>query len=247
MLENTQLALIATVHKLYAMVRNQQTWEFGEPELNDRGQPVIHNIASKLGCIRPNSDVDLPVQSVFPEDEAGLAELARQLEEQQKEVGSASLNKHDTDSTCNRTDRASSSELEHSDSEDYRRAVFGRRGVAADVQSMSPQSLTYSEFDLTTSAPSDAGFTSQPRPDGLPTPYSGSWLNRPASMDFGAQAFVQGTAGSFLDMDVLNQGLLESNFGTIKPHVLSCPNPEVMMGMGDPMIYAGYDPDALPL
>jgi hypothetical protein len=51
--------------------------------------------------------------------------------------------------------------------------------------------------------------------------------------------------GSFLDLDLLNQGLLESSFGTIKPHVLSCPNPEVMLGMGDPMIYSGYDADRL--
>ncbi len=55
----TRSCLIATVHKLYAMVRNNQQWELGEPELNKRGQPVIHNIASKLGCIRPNSDIDL--------------------------------------------------------------------------------------------------------------------------------------------------------------------------------------------
>ncbi|KAM7211120.1 hypothetical protein V8F06_013495, partial [Rhypophila decipiens] len=44
LLENTQFALIKTIHKLYSMVRNQQKWDLGEPELNDRGQPVIHNI-----------------------------------------------------------------------------------------------------------------------------------------------------------------------------------------------------------
>ena len=68
------------MHKLYAMVRSGRRWELGEPELNDRGQPVIHNIASKLGCIRPATDIDLPVRSVFSEDEAGLAELASRLE-----------------------------------------------------------------------------------------------------------------------------------------------------------------------
>ncbi|KLP17660.1 zinc cluster transcription factor [Fusarium fujikuroi] len=125
-LENTQFALIATVHKLYSMVRNNQSWDLGEPELNDRGQPVIHNIAQKLGCIRPNSDIDLPVHSVFPEDEAGMAELARQLEDQQKEHEPAKETIKDTDSSvCNRTERASSSELDHSDFEhDYRRAAL---------------------------------------------------------------------------------------------------------------------------
>ncbi|KAM3084439.1 Fluconazole resistance protein 1 [Clarireedia jacksonii] len=58
-LENTQYALISAVHKLYLMVRNNEPWELGEPELNDRGQPVIHDIASKLGCIRPSPDLPL--------------------------------------------------------------------------------------------------------------------------------------------------------------------------------------------
>lgn len=85
MLENTQFVLISTVHKLYAMVRSNQQWNLGEPELNDRGQPIIHNIATKLGCIERSDDKDLPITTVFPEDEAGLAELARQLEEQQQQ------------------------------------------------------------------------------------------------------------------------------------------------------------------
>ena len=46
MLKNTHLALVATVHKLYAMVRSGQPWDLGEPDLNDRGQPVLHTIAS---------------------------------------------------------------------------------------------------------------------------------------------------------------------------------------------------------
>ncbi|KAL2269588.1 hypothetical protein VTJ83DRAFT_1772 [Remersonia thermophila] len=80
-LENTQFVLVATVQKLYSMVRNGDTWDLGDPELNDRGQPVVHNVAAKLGCLRPNNDLDLPVHSIFPEDEAGMAELARQLRE----------------------------------------------------------------------------------------------------------------------------------------------------------------------
>jgi hypothetical protein len=65
--------------------------------------------------------------------------------------------------------------------------------------------------------------------------------------DFNTQPFLSSAPPSFLDMDMLNQGLIESNFGTIKPHVLSCPNPEVMMGMGDPMIFSGYDAESLRL
>ncbi|KAI5464503.1 hypothetical protein BGZ63DRAFT_351677 [Mariannaea sp. PMI_226] len=243
-LENTQLALIATVHKLYSMVRNGQQWELGEPELNDRGQPVIHNIAQKLGCIRPNSDIDLPVHSVFPEDEADMAELARQLEDQQKEQKPQQEEvAKDTDSSVyNRTERASSSEIDHSDFEDYRKAAFGNAGNA---MTLSPQSFTGShDFDFAAPPPemdAAAMFPSQsPSMANFPT-----WtMNKPQPNDLTMQ-FLQ--SGVMQNMDMLNQGLIESEFGTIKPHVLSCPNPEVMMGMGDPMIYSGYDGEPMRL
>jgi len=75
-LENTQYALIATVQKLYTLLRSGDTWKLGEPELNDRGQPVIHDIALRLGCVRPSPD--LPYG--FPEGEEDLEELQAQLE-----------------------------------------------------------------------------------------------------------------------------------------------------------------------
>jgi hypothetical protein len=244
-LENTQLALIATVHKLYSMVRNGQQWDLGEPELNDRGQPVIHNIAQKLGCIRPNSDIDLPVHSVFPEDEADMAELARQLEDQQKEQKPQMQEEvvKDTDSSVyNRTERASSSEIDHSDFEDYRKAAFGN---GSNAMTLSPQSFTGShDFDFAAPPPemdATALFPSQsPSIPNFP-----AWtMNKPQPNDLTLQ-FLQ--AGVMQNMDMLNQGLVESEFGTIKPHVLSCPNPEVMMGMGDPMIYPGYDGEPMRL
>lgn len=258
-LENTQFALIATVHKLYSMVRNSQQWDLGEPELNDRGQPVIHNIAQKLGCIRPNSDIDLPVHSVFPEDEAGMAELARQLEEQQQAEPDMHSNGavQDVETFAyNRTDRASSSELDHSDFEhDYRRAVFGGNNA----MTLSPQSFTAStDFEFgpaPASAPADldansaALFPSQsPTVPNYPawTPPSRQQQQQQQQTNELAMHFLQ-QAGALQSMDMLNQGLVESEFGTIKPHVISCPNPEVMMGMGDPMIYSGFDGEPMRL
>ncbi|KAH7316463.1 hypothetical protein B0I35DRAFT_479304 [Stachybotrys elegans] len=268
-LENTQFALIATVHKLYSMVRNQQPWELGEPELNDRGQPVIHNIAQKLGCIRPNSDIDLPVHSVFPEDEAGMAELARQLEEQQKETGtnvesssmmmmtssSSSSSKRDlmdSDSLAyQRNDRDSSSELDHSDLEqDYRKAAFG----GSNVVTLSPQSFTTTSTDFDFGGPGTGGpgdmDTSMMFPSLSPPVPSFSPWSAPAGPqgDGGelAMHFMQ-QAGALQSMDMLSQGLMESDFGTIKPHVLSSSNAGVMMGMGDPMIYSGYEDDSMRL
>ncbi|KAF3765130.1 hypothetical protein M406DRAFT_346877 [Cryphonectria parasitica EP155] len=256
-LENTQFALIATVQKLYSMVRNGQQWDLGEPDLNDRGQPVIHNIAQKLGCIRPNSDVDLPVHSVFPEDEQGLADLASQLEAQQQQEDAVSVGQQQQQqgqqqkqqavvmTGSSRSDRSSSSEADHSDFEDYRRAAFGG-GRASSTMTLSPASLTYDSFD-SYSAPPSEGLPSATSPTNPIPPTFAPWM-RPSAMAFSntPPQFVQ-SSGSFVGMDMLNQGLLESEFGTIKPHVLNCPNPEVMMGMGDPMIYSGFDADSMRL
>lgn len=230
------------------MVRNGQQWDLGEPDLNDRGQPVIHNIAQKLGCIRPNSDIDLPVHSVFPEDEQGLADLASQLEAQQRSEEAAGGALH------RQNDRASSSDLDHSDFEDYRKAAFGGGGPASSTMTLSPASLTYDSFD-SYSAPASEGVPSAASPTNPIPPTFAPWMRPPpvpaahvgaAMSRFDSQQFVQPST-AFSNMDMFNQGLVESEFGTIKPHMLNCPNPEVMMGVGDPMIYSGFDVDAMRL
>lgn len=262
MLENTQFALIATVHKLYAMVRNSQQWDLGEPELNDRGQPVIHNIASKLGCIRPSSDMDLPVHSVFPEDEAGLAELAAQLEMQQRvRDEQANIKCEPVPSDGGRHDRAGSSDIDqYSDYEaEYGSQQYRQNGSSGGgnggsrrtttsssafngTMTMSPQSFSavpYGDFDgfaTNSSSPTTTVQTSS---------YS-AWGSRPHSMDVTPQFLQQ--SGALLDVDMLSQGLMESEFGTIKPHLLSGgQHSDAMMGLGDPMIYSGYDGEPLRL
>ncbi|KAH9889166.1 hypothetical protein F4778DRAFT_393507 [Xylariomycetidae sp. FL2044] len=240
-LENTQFALIATVHKLYAMVRAGQSWDLGEPELNDRGQPVIHNIATKLGCIRPNADADLPPHSVFPEDEAGLTKLAAELEVQQQErerESHVAEHKSETESNCTRTDRASSSELDQSDFEqDYRKAIVS--GQQQSLQTLSPQSFTSYDFEpnaIPTEVDPSRGLFAVQSPS-APTSYPSWNMGRPPSMDVPPQ-YMSHMDINMADM-MLSQGLIESEFGTIKPHMINCPNPEVMLGVGDPMIYSG--------
>ena len=275
------------------MVRNNQSWELGEPELNDRGQPVIHDIAQKLGCIRPNSDIDLPVHSVFPEDERGMHELALQLEEQQRmedaaapssgndlssssmAISTSSASSLDIDRSV--FQRASSSELDHSDFEqDYRALAFGSHNKNKNM-TMSPQSFATSsaDFDLgpsahdmeprgmysssaaASAAAAAAAAAASARP---PSQSSPSMPNFPTWSMPGPKAqqpdaftiqVLQQQAVALQNLDLLgpemqerlmNQGLVESEFGTLKPHVLSGANSEVMMGMGDPMIFAGgYD------
>jgi len=226
-LENTQFALIATVHKLYSMVRNGQQWELGEPELNDRGQPVIHDIARRLGTTRPNSDIDLSVRSASPEDEVDLADLAAQLEGQQHDQELQAHIKTESESSCNRTD--SSSKMEPSELEDYQQAAFGGGSLA----NLSPQSLTYTDFKGS-SAPSN----------GFAVPSPNSYPPRLDSMDHQQPPFMAPPA-SYMCVDLLNHGQLESNLSALKPHVPSCPNPEVMMGVGDPMMFSGYDTESL--
>ncbi|CAI6019211.1 unnamed protein product [Clonostachys chloroleuca] len=263
-LENTRFALIATVHKLYSMVRNSQQWELGEPELNDRAQPVIHDIAQKLGCIRPNSDIDLPVHSVFPEDERGIQELAAQLEEQQRLETETPKESKDTDSSSSsssplssssssqqRTERTSSSKLDHSDFEqDYRTAAFGSHN---NHMTLSPQSSTTCNTDFELGPASGSELDSQPMfPSQSPQVTSFPSWTMPSSNpqvttnnNMPPMSFIQNSAGINVELQrqmMLNQGILEPEFAFIKPnHVLSCPNPEVMMGMGDPMIFSGYE------
>lgn len=61
-----------------------------EPESNDQGKPTIHSIAQRLDCTRPGTDIDLPIQSVLPENIANMAELAHELEEAQSQISSGS-------------------------------------------------------------------------------------------------------------------------------------------------------------
>jgi hypothetical protein len=58
------------------MVRNQETWDLGEPTKNDSGQPTIHDIVSKLDCI-----CDLPDNpTAFLDTAHELAGLRAQLQ-----------------------------------------------------------------------------------------------------------------------------------------------------------------------
>ena len=101
------------------MVRNNESWELGDPEINDRGQPVIHDIASKLRCIRPSPDL----LYAFPEGAEDFAELQAQLQV-------ARSDSHNTSDSpaLDRTDRASSSESDHSTlSKDYNQMLWAQQ------------------------------------------------------------------------------------------------------------------------
>ncbi|GJN78735.1 hypothetical protein PLIIFM63780_002244 [Purpureocillium lilacinum] len=251
-LENTQFSLIATVHKLYSMVRNSQPWTLGESELNARGQPVIHNIAQKLGCISANRTIDLPVHSVFPEDETGMAELARQLKEQQsqsqpEQLHSPQLRRHDP---------VSFSEFAYPDSEQdyhfggisqyYQGEAFGlgsRRGASSGAI-LSPQSaataVTDYKISLTTDIDTGGFFPSHQSHHGLRGWSSLQPSSKPGDLSL---EFLQ---GGLQGRTVLKRHLAEGDYG-MKPDILSVQTPDVIMGMNDPMIYDIFDCEAITL
>ncbi|KAH7118445.1 hypothetical protein EDB81DRAFT_952783 [Dactylonectria macrodidyma] len=110
---------------------------------------------------------------------------------------------------------------------------------------LSPQSVTSSsDFDFAPPPPEiDASAMSPSQSPSMPSFSAWPSISGETQPSDLTMHFLQrhGVPGS---MDILNQGLqglVESEFATINPHVLSCPNPEVMMGMGDPMIYSGYN------
>lgn len=131
------------------MVRNNESWNLGEPEMNDRGQPVIHDVASKLGCIRPAPD--LP--NNFPEGAEDFAKLQAQLHAARSEANSkdTSRRKYSEESTYSpalgRTDRANSSESDHSSlSKDYNQMWSQRQ--AAKIAPLAPHATKPAPLNL---------------------------------------------------------------------------------------------------
>ncbi|KAH6653594.1 hypothetical protein BKA67DRAFT_570465 [Truncatella angustata] len=102
-LENSQLTLVNTIHELYSMVRNGKSWDLGEPEINDQGRPLVHNIATLLGCVRPGSP--LSVHTPLPQDETGLAELGAERQARQTNLQVAGEIQQETDGAWNVLER----------------------------------------------------------------------------------------------------------------------------------------------
>ncbi|RYC78446.1 hypothetical protein BFJ63_vAg18679 [Fusarium oxysporum f. sp. narcissi] len=230
-LENTQSVLVMTIRKLYFKVRNNQSWDLGEPELDHYGQPVIHSIAQKLGCIHPNKEIDPSEYSVLPEDEVGMNEFAQQLKDQQ--IGHKPWKKpmeDENSSMWNRTERASPSKLYHSNVEhDYQEAAFSNINTIA----LSPQNFI-----------SSAGFNFPSLP---PEVDSSTLLQSPAMSNFAAWPIgkpqptgLQQRNDMMANMNLLNQGHVEFEVDTIEPDVLLHTSPEVILGMDDFMLSSGY-------
>ncbi|KAI5460527.1 hypothetical protein BGZ63DRAFT_454788 [Mariannaea sp. PMI_226] len=253
-LERTQLTLVATIHKLYSMVRSGQQWELGEPGLSDRNQPVVHKIAQKLGCIQPHKDAHLPIHTALPGSKVDVVDLACQLEDEQKDQEPQEPQEPPRqqqqqygvvkDTMCSVVDRpecASSLGIDHSDVGNYYNAAFG-----GSAMTVSPQSLNDNQnFDFI--APGPEMYSSSLFFPQLPaTPNFPAWsINRHQPDDLIIQFLQQVNVMKHTELP--DQSLIEAEFGIARPPILTCSNLEVITTLSDPMIHPGYDGELLQL
>lgn len=57
----------------------------------------------------------------------------------------------------------------------------------------------------------------------------------------------QPQVSAFQSLAMSNLSLGDTDFGAVKPDMSSCPSLDVMIGVGDPMIYHGYNDDLMRL
>ncbi|KAF4960825.1 hypothetical protein FGADI_658 [Fusarium gaditjirri] len=77
--------LEATVKKLYLMVRNGDTWDFDEPELDNNGELVVHDIVHKLGYTQQRTESRPPTPPMVLNDEAESQDTSSQHKKEVKE------------------------------------------------------------------------------------------------------------------------------------------------------------------
>lgn len=97
------------------MLRNKDSWELAEPEMNNKGQLVIHDIASKLGCIRSSPEL----AHSFPERRSDFTALRARLRLAESEEWPETMDGNrrissEGSPTLEGSQRASSAESEHS-------------------------------------------------------------------------------------------------------------------------------------
>jgi hypothetical protein len=134
-----------------------------------------------------------------------------------------------------RGDRASPSDSDLK--EDYRKLTVGNHNAL----SLSLQSFARDGDLKFSAAPANA------YPNTIPTSQSSflpsfaprNWsMHKTQAYPIAMQQCTQ-QPSLFQNLTMLNQGMLNSDFGLTKPECLSDLNPDVIMGMIDPMIYTG--------
>ncbi|KAF5632037.1 c6 transcription factor [Fusarium sp. NRRL 52700] len=85
--KKTHSVFEATIKRLYLMVRNGETWDFDEPEKDNCGELIVHDIVHKLGYALPSTEAESPTSPMVSENEAKSEESAsRDGDETEDEV-----------------------------------------------------------------------------------------------------------------------------------------------------------------
>jgi len=139
--------------------------------------------------------------------------------------------------------RISSSKLDHSDFEySYCGSIFGS---GSGVVALSFASYICNDFDVGPNLLDSFGGVLSPI---IATVYFTTWVatsdtgSKLRSMDLNHHYMQpENNNAAFISIRLFNRGLFKSNFGIIKPYILLYINAEVIMRMGDPMIYSDYN------
>ena len=210
--------LATAIRRLYTMLRDDQQWRFDQPDVNDRGQPVIHDIVSKLGCMLSKGDFNLPASSLVPEDNAGFVKLATQLEAQQSTQGAHLKTTAGTGPSPCQGDHVNSSGFENFGTFEYDvyKSAFNdhsglSEGNATGSPTISTSYIPWGELQLT-----------------------GSIRSKPPLVYPQPNFYAD-------DIDKLNEGFLELEWGPNKLDMLPYSNLEAITGVGEPMIYPDFE------
>ncbi|KAL7958755.1 hypothetical protein V8C34DRAFT_282177 [Trichoderma compactum] len=240
-LESTHLALIGSVHKLYTMIQKNQSWDLGDPELNDQGELVIHDVAKKLGCIGPNGEIELPIQYELPTTASGMARIAAHPDRLQ--YRDEEEDEHDDDKEADSPmdnltgDDSPSSELMQSiETEvDHRREAFAGYNHSMTQSPQSHSSLDGSEHSHSGSDGVNSCVTTSPYISPI-TDYSGGSMSQIGSGSGGVAAFLQ-QHGQTPNMGMLNWDLGGSDYNELKSNLSTIPEVGLALNIeGQPML-----------
>ncbi len=189
------------------MVRNSQSWDLGEPELNNRGEPVIHSIAQKLGCIRADNCITGQGQLTFPEDKAGMSELVHQLEMQQDQ---------------------------HEEADSNQAEIVGGNSALSPMSPVDTESTDF-KLGLITELENEllivaSEFSAQTHSDEEWPILSSSKSSQRDQFNDLTMVLAQET--NLQSMDILTQGLLGTGFYTLETDIQSCTSVDYQDGHG---------------
>lgn len=245
-LETTHLALIGTVHKLYTMIQKHQSWDLGEPELNDLGELVIHDVAEKLGCIGPDGEINLPIQYELPTTSAGMARLAANPKRQQyrdfDDANDGGYNETDAPMEDRTGGNSPSSDPIQTieDEPDYRREAFASYNNSITHSPQSLYTIDDSEHSHSRSESVNSGVASSPYLSST-AGYSGSSRPQPEATPDELMLFLQ-KYGQMPNMETFNWELGESVYNTSKSNMSTVSDfGTMMMNMEDQMVLPEYN------